>query len=83
MNKYAGAAWRSRQGQSGVVHGLIPGRAKKIVSITAWSILLHLTCGAGAVDDKDFTVSSDQGNACPTVCTPHPGHHGRTVWYVE
>ena len=25
--------------------------------------LLHLTCGAGAVDDKDLAVSSDQGNA--------------------
>ena len=23
--------------------------------------LMHLTCGAGAVDDKDFTVSSNQG----------------------
>ena len=22
----------------------------------------HLTCGTGAVDYKDFTVSSDQGN---------------------
>ncbi len=25
--------------------------------------LLHLTCGAGAVDGKDLVVSSDQGNA--------------------
>ncbi len=24
--------------------------------------LLHLTCGAGAVDNKDLTVSSDKGN---------------------
>ncbi len=24
---------------------------------------LHLTCRAGAVDDKDLAVSSDQGNA--------------------
>ena len=24
--------------------------------------LLHLTCGAGAVDEKDLTVSSNQGN---------------------
>ncbi len=27
------------------------------------SQLLHLTCGARAVDNKDLTVSSDQGNA--------------------
>ena len=25
--------------------------------------LLHLTCRAGAVEDKDLAVSSDQGNA--------------------
>ncbi len=25
--------------------------------------LLHLTCGTGAVDDKDFAVSSYQGSA--------------------
>ncbi len=37
------------------VPGSIPGS-----SLTP---LLHLTCGAGVVDDKDLTVSSDQGNA--------------------
>ncbi len=33
-------------------------------SITARFInILHLTCGTGAMDDKDLAVSSDQGNA--------------------
>ena len=26
------------------------------------TLLLHLTCGASAVDDKDITASSNQGN---------------------
>ncbi len=42
------------------VPGSIRGRAQKFVPISAYSIL-HLTCVAGAVEDKDLAVSSDQG----------------------
>ena len=37
--------------------------------------LLHLTCG-GAVDDKDLTVSFNQGNTWLFV-HPYHGHHWR------
>ncbi len=59
--------------------------SKNFVSITA-GYLCSLTCGAGAVDDKDFVVSFDQGNALIFVvlcsfCTP--GDHGRTMLNAE
>ncbi len=44
------------------VPGSIPGRVQESVSIAASSITKS-DYGAGAVNDKDFTVSSDQGNA--------------------
>ena len=44
------------------VPGSIPGRAQKFVS-SLLAPLLYPACGAGAVDDKDLTVSTDQGNA--------------------
>ncbi len=38
----------------------------KGLQFDSWS--LHVTCGAGVVDDKHLAVSSNQGNACtPTM----------------
>ena len=44
------------------VPGSIPCRAQHVFPLLL-APLLHLTCGAGAVDDKDLAVSSDQRNA--------------------
>ena len=41
--------------------GLTPSRAHLFLSLL--TPLMYLTSGAGAVDDKDLTISSDQGNA--------------------
>ncbi len=38
-------------------------RAKKIVSVAARSVTAYMTYEAGAVGEKDLTVSSNQGNA--------------------
>ncbi len=43
------------------VPGSIPGRAQIFVSIAAYFITACDRCKAGAVDDKDLAVSSNQG----------------------
>ncbi len=49
-----------------------------------YCIWLVSACGVGAVNDKDLTVISVQGSAWLfVVCTPHPGHHRRTVLWTE
>ena len=61
------------------VPGSIPGRAQNLFP-PLLALFLHLTCGPGAVDDKDLTVSSNQGKAWVfvhltlwlTVCIPNP-----------
>ena len=43
------------------VPGSIPGRAQKLFP-SLLAPLLHLTCGTGAVDDKDLAVICDHDN---------------------
>ncbi len=45
------------------IPGSIPGSEPKNMFPSLVATLLLLTCGAGAVDNKDLAVSSDQGNA--------------------
>ncbi len=54
--------WSLTLVQSQMVSGSIPGRTRNQYALLL-AVLLHLTYRAGAVDDKDLAVNSDQGNA--------------------